>query len=321
MKIKMQARNLCDARRRQPAGGPPAPGAGRDRRFGRVPGGEGHDRGGLDSGEVDGLMRVGSDAVRKTMAQRLRREFESIEFKKGESETVDDFALRLPNIGAALNTVDDVVEKLPRVVPKRAPRRSRLRHQGVPTTCRRSPWSKPAGGCVRRRRMTTTLRHAGAIHHTIPAAAGRALGLSAIYTVRVGKSSVSRDEVPRLDELWAWGQRAAAGAGCGGAGTERLTGASATNHMTGSRAVFFELDSSVCGTVRFGDGSVVETEGCEQYILFACKTSEHNCTSSSGSSRASTDDSNLQLSVGHGVMRTPRRTATSPGLFDGATSL
>lgn len=68
-------------------------------------------------------MRVGSDAVRKTKAQRLHREFESIRFKKGES--VDDFVLRLSNLVAALSTVDDavedckVVEKLLRFVPKR----------------------------------------------------------------------------------------------------------------------------------------------------------------------------------------------------------
>ena len=32
----------------------------------------------------------------------------------------------------------------------------------------------------------------------------------------------------------------------------------ATNHMTGSRAVFAELNTGVIGTVKFGDGSVVD---------------------------------------------------------------
>lgn len=48
----------------------------------------------------------------------------------------------------------------------------------------------------------------------------------------------------------------------------------ATNHMTGSRDAFLELDSGVHDTVRFGDGSVVNIEGCGM-VLFACKTGEH----------------------------------------------
>ena len=34
-----------------------------------------------------------------------------------------------------------------------------------------------------------------------------------------------------------------------------------TNHMTGSRTVFTELDTTVVGTVRFGDDSVARIEG------------------------------------------------------------
>ena len=34
------------------------------------------------------------------------------------------------------------------------------------------------------------------------------------------------------------------------------------------------LDSKVCGNVRFGDGSVVEIEGCGT-IVFICKNGEH----------------------------------------------
>ena len=35
----------------------------------------------------------------------------------------------------------------------------------------------------------------------------------------------------------------------------------ATNHMTGARSSFSELNSGIRGTVKFGDGSVVEIEG------------------------------------------------------------
>ena len=48
----------------------------------------------------------------------------------------------------------------------------------------------------------------------------------------------------------------------------------ATNHMTGSRSVFAELNTGVAGTVKFGDGSVVAIEG-KGTVLFACKNGEH----------------------------------------------
>ena len=35
----------------------------------------------------------------------------------------------------------------------------------------------------------------------------------------------------------------------------------ATNHMTGDRAAFTELDTSIVGTVKFGDGSRVDICG------------------------------------------------------------
>jgi len=47
----------------------------------------------------------------------------------------------------------------------------------------------------------------------------------------------------------------------------------ATNHMSGSRAAFTELDAAVCGTVRFGDDSVARIEGCGT-IVFRCENGE-----------------------------------------------
>ena len=49
---------------------------------------------------------------------------------------------------------------------------------------------------------------------------------------------------------------------------------SATNHMTGSRSVFAELNTGVIGTVKFGDGSVVDIKG-KGTIQFVCKSGEH----------------------------------------------
>ncbi|XP_066391954.1 uncharacterized protein [Miscanthus floridulus] len=42
---------------------------------------------------------------------------------------------------------------------------------------------------------------------------------------------------------------------------------SASNHMTGSKASFSELDDDVTGTVKFGDGSRVAIQGCGTIIL------------------------------------------------------
>ena len=48
----------------------------------------------------------------------------------------------------------------------------------------------------------------------------------------------------------------------------------ATNHMTGSRSAFSELDTGIQGTVKFGDGSVVNIQG-RGIVLFKCKNGEH----------------------------------------------
>ncbi|CAO2175939.1 unnamed protein product [Urochloa humidicola] len=48
----------------------------------------------------------------------------------------------------------------------------------------------------------------------------------------------------------------------------------ATNHMTGSRAAFVDLDSGISGTVRFGSGSVITIEGCGTVVL-TCKNGKH----------------------------------------------
>jgi hypothetical protein len=48
----------------------------------------------------------------------------------------------------------------------------------------------------------------------------------------------------------------------------------ATNHMIGARAAFSELDFRIRGSVKFGDGSVVEIEG-KGTILFLGKGGNH----------------------------------------------
>ena len=47
-----------------------------------------------------------------------------------------------------------------------------------------------------------------------------------------------------------------------------------TNHMTGARSAFSELDYGIRGTVKFGDGSIVEIEGRDTILLIS-KRGEH----------------------------------------------
>jgi hypothetical protein len=64
------------------------------------------------------------------------------------------------------------------------------------------------------------------------------------------------------------------GENSGGDGARWILDSRVTNHMTGMRAVFSEIDLRVHDTVRFGDGSVTNIEGRDM-ILIKCKTSGH----------------------------------------------
>jgi hypothetical protein len=48
----------------------------------------------------------------------------------------------------------------------------------------------------------------------------------------------------------------------------------ATHHMTGRREFFTELDSSVRGSVKFGDASGVEIKGADS-VVFTAASGEH----------------------------------------------
>ena len=49
----------------------------------------------------------------------------------------------------------------------------------------------------------------------------------------------------------------------------------ASNHMTGSKEAFSELDGNVIGTVKFSDGSRVAIRG-RGTIIFRCQNGEHH---------------------------------------------
>ena len=85
----------------------------------------------------------------------------------------------------------------------------------------------------------------------------------------------------------------------------------ASNHMTGCRGAFFDLDTGVTCTVRFGDGSVVQIEGCST-VLFNCKNGEHSslpntyyipCLTANIVSCGQLDEVDFEILIGGGVMR------------------
>ena len=63
-----------------------------------------------------------------------------------------------------------------------------------------------------------------------------------------------------------------------GSGNDKTDGwcldTGATHHMTGRREFFTELDSSVRGSVKFGDASGVEIKGVG-YVIFTAVSGEH----------------------------------------------
>jgi hypothetical protein len=81
--------------------------------------------------------------------------------------------------------------------------------------------------------------------------------------------------------------------------------------MIGSREIFAELDSEVCGTAHFGDGSVMMIEGRGSIIL-ACKDGGHRtltsvyfipCLKASIISLGQLDETGCQINIKHGVLR------------------
>ncbi|CAA6659353.1 unnamed protein product [Spirodela intermedia] len=72
----------------------------------------------------------------------------------------------------------------------------------------------------------------------------------------------------------------------------------ATNHMSGSRTAFTELDTKVLGTVRFGDDSVARIEG-RGAIVFLCKNGEHRSFAGVGQ----LDEAGYHIDIEKGAMK------------------
>ncbi|XP_073363375.1 uncharacterized protein [Aegilops tauschii subsp. strangulata] len=85
----------------------------------------------------------------------------------------------------------------------------------------------------------------------------------------------------------------------------------ASNHMTGIKSVFSELDTGIAGTVKFGDGSIVEIQG-RGTIIFGCRNGEHRALTdvyyiprlrSNIISLGQLGENGSQVLIEHGVLR------------------
>jgi len=85
----------------------------------------------------------------------------------------------------------------------------------------------------------------------------------------------------------------------------------ASNHMTGTRSLFSELDKGIGGSVRFGDGSTVAIEG-RGTIVFSCKNGEQcaltgvyyiPCLATNIISVGQMDEGGCRIDIYHGVLR------------------
>ncbi|CAN6200243.1 unnamed protein product [Urochloa humidicola] len=293
-------------------------------------------------------MRIGSDRVRKSSAQSLRRKYEAISFNDGED--LEDFAMRLSAMVSQLQILGDpeppakVAEKYLRIVPAKYTQialsietlldvskmsieeiTGRLRavddrqaelagstpssdgklllteeqwlaRQKERNASERS--SKPKQGKRRPRRPkkknTTDARDAPAKDKCLncgrtghwakdcrsPKRQQANLAKEddddnepSLFLAEICALSLHPDSTPlHLDE-----SRAQALLGSTD-DTERLEGwyldTGASNHMSGRLDVFSDLDRSVVGDVKFGDGSVVEIQG-RGSIVFSGRNGEH----------------------------------------------
>lgn len=84
----------------------------------------------------------------------------------------------------------------------------------------------------------------------------------------------------------------------------------ASNHMSGCKELFMDLDEGVKGTVRFGDGSLVDIQGRGK-VVFQCQTGEHRvltsvyyipCLRSNIVSIGQLDEVGVKTAVEHGYM-------------------
>jgi hypothetical protein len=84
-----------------------------------------------------------------------------------------------------------------------------------------------------------------------------------------------------------------------------------TNHMTGLREIFTELDSQVYGTVKMGDGVITNIEG-RRSIVLVCKNGKHRTLTrvfytprlkASILSVGKIDESDCRVVINRGVLR------------------
>jgi hypothetical protein len=126
--------------------------------------------------------------------------------------------------------------------------------------------------------------------------------------VGAATSSPTRQERVHLEENKLFIQFGDKGSG---RSTRWILDTRATNHMTGERGAFSNIDTGVRGTIRFRDGSVMAIEG-HGTILFKWKNGDHEVLAgmyyipkltANIVSLGQLDEDDYKILIEHGVLR------------------
>ncbi|WVZ66256.1 hypothetical protein U9M48_015503 [Paspalum notatum var. saurae] len=215
-------------------------------------------------------VRVGVERVKEANAEKLRKEFNELKFKAGEG--VEDFSLRLNTLANQLRVLGEdisekeVVKRLLHSVPESLEQvaisietllnLSEVSFEEVARECRQK---KAEANFVQEEEGALLMVRATQMVESAPEPTSRKKDVRHIQLEEKEVFIQLDDEGVRETKQW-------------------VLDTGATNHMSGSRVAFAELDTDVCGTVRFGDNSVTRVEGCGT-VLFICKNGEHQVLS------------------------------------------
>ncbi|KAL4581058.1 hypothetical protein LXL04_017266 [Taraxacum kok-saghyz] len=201
-------------------------------------------------------MHMGADRVKEAKVQTLRNDFEVIRMK--DSESVDDFAMRLNTIVTGIRSLGEkieeitVVKKFLRVVP--------IRFMQIVTSIEQF-------GDLKNMTVEEVVGRLKTHEERLRGNRGRGRTFLIAHTCRVGITTQENQRNKLVK--YVKGKRRI----CRVESEVWYLDNGASNYMIGDRSKFRELEEKVTGHVRFGDGSTVAILG-KGSILFDSKNGD-----------------------------------------------